>query len=333
VSKRGGTETISLETIANDDVGLIRRIPMKLGVAARARCTSSSSTSCARTPRSTTRWRWRTPRTTTWVLSRSMQRGLRRIAPAHEGADGKDSGKKLGILRGTLCIPDRRWKSRRSTCSCAARTWTRRSCRAASRRCTRSRTGPTRTTGGRVADKGETPLIEVGFYGGRQDPELFVQDLPTQGSLFSERPDQIQDPAHLQRRRARLPRLRRQRGSVRKRVSLADYQALVDDLVRDKDQVIVSARRDVAITNALHCAIRRTRRAARARPGQRRHDHARTPDRMVRWDIRSALDRISDRKRSDLAARRWRRFRFVYFAERAAVSGSPVRRTMATSCA
>jgi len=34
-------------------------------------------------------------------------------------------------------------------------------------------------------------------------------------------------------------------------VSLADYQALVDDLVRDKDQVIVSARRDVAIGNAL----------------------------------------------------------------------------------
>lgn len=32
---------------------------------------------------------------------------------------------------------------------------------------------------------------------------------------------------------------------------LADYQALVDDLVRDKDQVIVSARRDVAITNAV----------------------------------------------------------------------------------
>jgi len=32
---------------------------------------------------------------------------------------------------------------------------------------------------------------------------------------------------------------------------LADYQALVDDLVRDKDQVIISARRDVAIANAV----------------------------------------------------------------------------------
>ncbi|HET8941939.1 MAG TPA: hypothetical protein VFN13_08125 [Rudaea sp.] len=33
-TKRGGTETISLETIANDDVGVIRRVPQKLGVAA-----------------------------------------------------------------------------------------------------------------------------------------------------------------------------------------------------------------------------------------------------------------------------------------------------------
>lgn len=34
VSKRGGTETISLEAIANDDVGLIRRIPVALANAA-----------------------------------------------------------------------------------------------------------------------------------------------------------------------------------------------------------------------------------------------------------------------------------------------------------
>jgi hypothetical protein len=36
-----------------------------------------------------------------------------------------------------------------------------------------------------TADKMETPLIELGFYNGTEEPELFVQDLPTQGSLFS----------------------------------------------------------------------------------------------------------------------------------------------------
>lgn len=40
-----------------------------------------------------------------------------------------------------------------------------------------------------TADKMETPLIELGFYNGNEEPELFVQDLPTQGSLFSN--DQI----------------------------------------------------------------------------------------------------------------------------------------------
>jgi hypothetical protein len=45
--------------------------------------------------------------------------------------------------------------------------------------------------------QGDTPLIELGFYGGRRDPELFVQDQPTQGSAVHERSDQIQDPAHL----------------------------------------------------------------------------------------------------------------------------------------
>jgi hypothetical protein len=40
-----------------------------------------------------------------------------------------------------------------------------------------------------AADNSQVPLIELGFYGGNQDPELFVQDMPTQGSLFSN--DQI----------------------------------------------------------------------------------------------------------------------------------------------
>ncbi len=40
-----------------------------------------------------------------------------------------------------------------------------------------------------TADKMETPLIELGFYNGTEEPELFIQDLPTQGSLFNN--DQI----------------------------------------------------------------------------------------------------------------------------------------------
>lgn len=40
-----------------------------------------------------------------------------------------------------------------------------------------------------TADKADVPLIEVGFLDGNEEPELFVQDTPNQGSLFSN--DQI----------------------------------------------------------------------------------------------------------------------------------------------
>ena len=39
------------------------------------------------------------------------------------------------------------------------------------------------------ADPAEIPTIEIGFLDGRQEPELFIQDTPSQGSLFSH--DQI----------------------------------------------------------------------------------------------------------------------------------------------
>lgn len=40
-----------------------------------------------------------------------------------------------------------------------------------------------------TAETMEVPLIELGFYNGNEEPELFVQDMPSQGSLFSN--DQI----------------------------------------------------------------------------------------------------------------------------------------------
>jgi hypothetical protein len=40
-----------------------------------------------------------------------------------------------------------------------------------------------------TADVRQTPMIEIGFLGGREEPELYVQDTPNQGSLFSN--DQI----------------------------------------------------------------------------------------------------------------------------------------------
>jgi len=36
-----------------------------------------------------------------------------------------------------------------------------------------------------AADKGDVPLLEIGFLDNKQEPEFFVQDLPNVGSMFS----------------------------------------------------------------------------------------------------------------------------------------------------
>lgn len=36
-----------------------------------------------------------------------------------------------------------------------------------------------------LADKQEVPMVEVGFFGGKEEPELFIQDMPNVGSMFN----------------------------------------------------------------------------------------------------------------------------------------------------
>ncbi len=188
VSKRGGTETVSLEAIANDDVGLLRRIPMSLAVAAgrtlyefvfdfladnsaiydtKALCHADHSNlgSAALAD-------------TSFAAARLAMKKQTELS----------SAKRLGITLRHLIIPsdleetafdlfvrdtnnDETFVQSRKPTVHVVDYWTDANNWFAS------------------ADKAQVPLIEVGFYGGREEPELFVQDSPTQGSLFSN--DQI----------------------------------------------------------------------------------------------------------------------------------------------
>ena len=187
-TKRGGTETISLETIANDDVGVIRRVPQKLGVAA-ARTLYEFVYDFLRTNAAIY---------DTVALAHATHNNLGTAALdatgfaaarlAMKAQTELTSGKKLGLILKHLVVPaaleeavfnmfvrgtnlDETFvQSRKPTCH-VVDYWT------------------DANDWWATADKSATPLIELGFYGGRQDPELFVQDLPTQGSLFSN--DQI----------------------------------------------------------------------------------------------------------------------------------------------
>lgn len=188
LSKRGGTETISLETIANDDVGLITRIPLKLSQAAK---------------RTLYKFIFDFFRTNAVVYDTTAfytvghgNLGAAALAAASFAAarlamsqqSELDSGAQLGLVLRHLAVPsdlvetaydmfvrntnnDETFVQSRKPVVHEVPYWT-----DANDWCG-------------FADKREIPLLELGFYNGQEEPELFIQDSPTQGSLFSN--DQI----------------------------------------------------------------------------------------------------------------------------------------------
>jgi hypothetical protein len=188
VTKRGGIETISLETIANDDVGLIRRLPKSLATAA------------GRTLYEFV-YEFLNSNAVIYDTLALFVAGHNNLGTAALDATAfaaarlrmkrqgeLSSNKRLGITLRHLVIPsdleetafnlfqrgtnnDQTFVQSRVPTIHVVDHWT------------------DANNWYAAADNSVVPLIEMGFYGGNEDPELFVQDLPTQGSLFSN--DQI----------------------------------------------------------------------------------------------------------------------------------------------
>jgi hypothetical protein len=190
ISKRGGTEDLTIEAIANDDLGQMRRIPRKLARAAaqtlhefvydfiRTNATLGSDgvalfhASHANTD-------------TDALAEASLAAGRLAIKQQTD----LDNGKRLGLVPRFLLVPqeleqtayeltqtDREVGSGNNTLN-FIRTfglsvivvdyWT------------------DATNWFLAADKSQVPTIEVGFLGGREEPELFLQDQPTVGAVFT----------------------------------------------------------------------------------------------------------------------------------------------------
>lgn len=188
VSKRGGIETLSLEAIANDDVGAIQRIPTALGMAAARTLYEfiygfldtnaliydglalfvgghNNTGVAALDATSYAAARLRMQKQT--ELSSSKRLGL--IARhLYIPADIEESVFNM-FVRGTN-LDETFAQSRKPKVHSVAH-WT------------------DANNWYLTADKSQIGLIELGFFNGQEDPELFVQDSPTQGSLFSN--DQI----------------------------------------------------------------------------------------------------------------------------------------------
>lgn len=184
LAKRGGTEDITLEAIANDDQRVIQAIPRRLAFAAKRtlyefvfdfiRTNPTLYDSVAFFHASHGNLGSSALDATTWAAAR-----LAMMKQAEAG-----SSKRLGIPPRFLLVPpdleetgynlfvrttnnDKNFVQQQMVEVLPVIYWTDANDWAA------------------VASPNELPGIEIGFYQGREDPEIFVQDMPTVGSMFS----------------------------------------------------------------------------------------------------------------------------------------------------
>jgi len=196
-AKRGGTEQVTREMILNDDVGVIRRIPVRLGraaaqtlyefvfdflrtnaaiydataLAAAGHGNNISTTALSSTQLSTLRNRMKQQTDMSngkriglnakflWVpteleeLAFQITMAMRAVPDASLAAQAEPAApnfiQKIGIEARVVDY----WTDVNNY-------WL-------------------------TADVSQTPMIEIGFVGGREEPELFVQDQPNVGSMFS----------------------------------------------------------------------------------------------------------------------------------------------------
>lgn len=184
MAKRGGTEDLTLETIKNDDVGVIRRIPVKLGRASKRtlakfvfdfikdnpviydgvalfHATHGNLGSAALDATSLAARRLAMLKQAELNSADRLGIGPKYLMVSVDGQEGavnlfnrNTNNDRTFIQLMTLeIIPVWYWTD--------ANDWA------------------------LSADPNDIPTIEVGFLDGNEEPELFVQDLPTVGSMFS----------------------------------------------------------------------------------------------------------------------------------------------------
>lgn len=197
VGKKGGLFTISMETVVNDDLGKIRQIPVMLGRAA-ARTISKAvlKTNLSDNPLLVSDGVALIDSAThkndvaAALSEASLQDAIELILKAEE----KDTGERLGLMPKLLVIPpdlqSLGWELINSRIKISGgagpitgipsnirefygmqlvlNLW---------------QTSATRWQ--IIADPARNPTMEVGFLGGRQNPEVFVADQPAIGSMLT----------------------------------------------------------------------------------------------------------------------------------------------------
>jgi hypothetical protein len=193
LSKKGGTEDITLEMIANDDLRAISKIPTKLGLAAAQTLYrfvwDILPTNAAVSYDATALFHTNHVNTAAGALSQTTLTA-RRAAMRQQTAYG-DSSDVLSIVPQFLVVPSALEELAFQLCTSAVAIPS-------------TPAGPSDAPNIHqglkpiivdyytdandfylVADPGMCPTIEVGFYQGRQEPELFTQSDQSVGSMFN----------------------------------------------------------------------------------------------------------------------------------------------------
>lgn len=184
LTKRGGTESITLEMITNDDVGAIRRIPVELALAAANTLYEFVFDFIRTNPTiyDTVALFHATHNNLGAAALDATSFAAARLAMLKQARAG--SSKRLNLRPRTLMVPpelqeaafnlfvrgqnnDKTFVQTINPEVIAIPYWTDANDWAV------------------ATDPRQCPTIEIGFLNGREEPELFVQDSPTVGSLFS----------------------------------------------------------------------------------------------------------------------------------------------------
>jgi hypothetical protein len=228
LAKKGGTEDVTLEMIANDDVRAISKIPAKLGRAAartlylfvlellRPSTGTYTPTGTAGNPTiydSTALYVAGHANTTTTVLSQTAL-SVSRAKMRQQAAYG-DAVDILGATPKYLLVPptleELGFQLVTSAVAIPATpagpSNTPNLHRGLELRVIDYWDGLSTTQWAVIGDPNDIPTIEVGFYQGKRMPEMFQQSDPTVGSHVQRRQVHLEDPPHLLRRDPRLPRL------------------------------------------------------------------------------------------------------------------------------
>lgn len=185
LAKKGGIETLTFEAIRNDDVGLVRRIPQKMAMAARRTLYEFAYNLLISNPTfdgdSVVVFHTNHNNTTTSALSASTWKAAR-LALLKQTE--KDSGKRMGLLAQHLAVPP----DLEETAVNLFRKTTENDPQFIHDTAVKIHI-ITHTTDANdwfvAAGVDQCEQIELGFLDGNENPEIFVADNPTEGSVFT----------------------------------------------------------------------------------------------------------------------------------------------------